>query len=576
MRNRGETPTGVLGDFGPSRVGLATRIAAAYAAVAIIYIAFSDALVTALIADAQTAQFVHTGKGFVFVGITALLLALLIGRAFRRLDLSERLYRALYETTDHAVLLVDSETRINAANPAACQLFRIERTRLVGLSLADLVARPGAAPFRALEQQFLETGNLKSAITLRRDDGARLQGAISARAFRSTGNRRCSTVVIDDRSEESRLSGLVERTDRLRLAGMAAGIFAREVRYLADGLQERVEWLLLELSGRRGDVAAFPLSEAARAAVRLSGLAIRQRLWLDRSVPDAAGPPAADPAPVDLAVLAAEAMERLRPLVPAGIDLRHDGPHCGLLVRADRLALEIGLAGLLGEALDAVTGGWANTGADGDPAETSTGWLKLVVYEGLDEDGQPVVLVSIADSGHGRRGAEALGTAELPGSIGSVLAAAGGRWAADSQTGVGTSVRLIFPRCEAPVDPQALWGEGGGLLVVARDSAVRIWLAELLRAAGHRVVEAGSRSEVAALLPAGGAGPGLILIDCTAPGAPRPDDMTPRDLSAVLAARAPSCPVLQIGQSPVIGGTPGGLLRAARAQADASRTDARR
>ena len=84
---------------------------------------------------------------------------------------SELKYRALFETSPCAILLLDSAGVIQEANPACGALFRTEPARLRGLTMADLV---GGAAEELLTRCREHDGPPAGHVTLRGGDAAEL------------------------------------------------------------------------------------------------------------------------------------------------------------------------------------------------------------------------------------------------------------------------------------------------------------------------------------------------------------------------------------------------------------------
>ena len=119
----------------------AGRIALGYAVIAILWIAFSNAVVVYL----KLPPVVQTFKGTVFVLVTASLLYFTIRRLVHGLRASERRYAVTLGSIGDAVIATDNQARVTFLNAVA--------EALTGWPLADAVGRPLAEVFRIVNEQ---------------------------------------------------------------------------------------------------------------------------------------------------------------------------------------------------------------------------------------------------------------------------------------------------------------------------------------------------------------------------------------------------------------------------------------
>ncbi|MDS0260122.1 PAS domain-containing protein [Haloarcula sp. S1CR25-12] len=89
----------------------------------------------------------------------------------RELTASEQRFRAVFEGTLDALVLTDDEGTYLDVNEAACDLYGLDETALVGRNVADF-APPGYDVAAAWER-FIETGTLRGEFPLVRSDGER-------------------------------------------------------------------------------------------------------------------------------------------------------------------------------------------------------------------------------------------------------------------------------------------------------------------------------------------------------------------------------------------------------------------
>jgi PAS domain S-box-containing protein len=111
-----------------------------YAAVSLSYITFSDSIVYRLWPDPVQAQLASTLKGWVFVVLTATLMAALLLRLATR---ETSRYRALLDNHHAVILVVDTKTsRILDASAAAEQYYGWSRNQLLGRHLSTINVLP--------------------------------------------------------------------------------------------------------------------------------------------------------------------------------------------------------------------------------------------------------------------------------------------------------------------------------------------------------------------------------------------------------------------------------------------------
>ncbi|MEG3863709.1 PAS domain S-box protein [Microcoleus sp. herbarium12] len=85
------------------------------------------------------------------------------------LSLRDRQLRTLFETTLDAIALSDSQGRYIDVNPAACELFGIEREQLLGRCIIEFTEPD--FNFQAASQQFQQQEKMRGELSLVRADG---------------------------------------------------------------------------------------------------------------------------------------------------------------------------------------------------------------------------------------------------------------------------------------------------------------------------------------------------------------------------------------------------------------------
>jgi PAS domain S-box-containing protein len=315
------------------------RIAAAYAVLAVSWIAFSDRALSALVHDPRRWQLAQTLKGALFVVVTSALLFLLIRRSERGLKALGSEVRATFDSMADAVLVVDGSRRIVEANRAAVALF--------GVSSKDELLGPLAAWGRRFE--------------LRAPDGSpmALERYASVRTLPGEAHVRYDGIVRSADGKDvfvSVSSSPVERTDGAHLAvtvfrDVSAARRLDEIReeFLSTAAHEFKTPLAVikayaQLMQRREPEEGQALAVIQRQVDRLTRLVQHlldtSRLRLDGSE--------GRQERFDLGALAAEVVDRMRPAAPAH-DLRLEA--CPAFVVADRDRIARVLTSLLDNAV---------------------------------------------------------------------------------------------------------------------------------------------------------------------------------------------------------------------------------
>ena len=222
---------------GPSSAGpsgasrLAVWVAAVYAVVSALWIAFSDAFVASVAPSVQDVTWWSTLKGFGFVAVTALLLHAglrwAIGRERRAeeaLRSAVRRYELLAEHARDIILFVRrADGRILDANAAAAATYGWSRDELRAMTIYDLRV-PGPAAEAAALMSATDAGGIRFNAEHRRKDGTSIPVEVNSQGTLLDGERVIVSVVRDATERREREEALRESEERLALAIEAAGI----------------------------------------------------------------------------------------------------------------------------------------------------------------------------------------------------------------------------------------------------------------------------------------------------------------------------------------------------------------
>lgn len=134
-------------------------------------------------------------------------------RAEAALAASERRYRSLFEQAGDAILVADDAGRWVEANRSAAELLGLPRASLIGRPLADFVVDTrGGTDAAAAWAMFLESGEMRGEVRLRRSDGSVREAEFAAVANASPG---LHLSILRDITERRRYEQMAERRTRI-------------------------------------------------------------------------------------------------------------------------------------------------------------------------------------------------------------------------------------------------------------------------------------------------------------------------------------------------------------------------
>lgn len=158
-----------------SRKGVA-RIVLLYAGISLLYILFSDALVSRLLNDPEMINIASTLKGWLFVLVTSLLLYLLMSHlaenAYRATEREQRmtaeqartltLLNAITQNSTDAIFIKDREGRYLVANPAMARLLDRPPEQIIGRTDFQLFPEAEAQRFRRDDHRIMDSGKTET------------------------------------------------------------------------------------------------------------------------------------------------------------------------------------------------------------------------------------------------------------------------------------------------------------------------------------------------------------------------------------------------------------------------------
>ncbi|MFA6283256.1 MAG: PAS domain S-box protein [Desulfurivibrionaceae bacterium] len=184
------------------------------------------------------------------------------------LHASEKKFRALFDSTNDAILIYSLDCRLLEVNHATCERLGYSREELLALPLTQLVAPPYASLAKELEQlQKNGTGIFESAH--RKKDGSILPIEQSCSLI-DYDTQTAVLCVSRDISERKRLDEERLRTQKLESLGVLAGGIAHDFNNLLTGILGNLS--LVKASLPETGMVAERLTETEKATLRARDL----------------------------------------------------------------------------------------------------------------------------------------------------------------------------------------------------------------------------------------------------------------------------------------------------------------
>jgi two-component system cell cycle sensor histidine kinase/response regulator CckA len=451
-----------------------------------------------------------------------------------------RQFRAVFDGALDAMVITDDEGRYVEVNAAACGLYGLSRSALLGHWIGDYAA-PGldvAATWAA----FRREGRAKGELRIVRPDGRVRELEFAASADFLPGSH---LAVFRDITQRRQLEEQLRQAQKIEAVGRLAGGVAHDFNNLLNVITGYGQMVFRRLpDGPEREKTKAILQAADRAA----GLT-RQLLAFSRKQ-------VLEPKVLDLNAVVAGMDEMLRRLIGEDIELHAQlAPGLGS-TKADPGQLEQVLMNLVVNARDAMpTGGHltletANAEMDDTYIRDHLGarpgrYVMLGVRDtglGMDAETQKHIFEPFFTTKEKGKGT-GLGLATV---YGIVKQSEGYIWV-ESAPGAGTTVKVYLPWVEAepaaeeprrPAVPEELPRATETVLLVEDEDMVRRMTREVLEGAGYRVLEASSGFEALRVSAGHNGRLDLLLTDVVMPG------MSGRELSERLAPVRPAMKVL--------------------------------
>jgi len=441
---------------------------------------------------------------------------------------------AVLDASLNAIVAVDAAGRITYLNPRTESTFGYQREELLGQPVEILL--PGDAAEQHVAQRtrvFARPRARALGIGLdlagRRKDGSEFPVEISLTPVQLDDGIQVFATVIDITARKAAENQLLQ-AQKLESIGRLAGGIAHDFNNVLFAIKGYAELLTEDLGPARRD--RFDADEALRsveaittAATRAASLTAQLLAFSRRQV--------VRPEVLELNVAVASIEPMLQPLIGAQVRLVvRPGPDTGRL-RADHSQLDQILVNLVINARDAMP--------DGGTITIETGNVDLdeaYALKHLEVAPGPYVYLTVSDTGLGMDvqtrehifepffttkelgHGTGLGLATIYG----VVRQAGGHIWLYSESGIGSSFKLYFPRVDAPASiahpkPHAPAATGSGSVMVVEDeTSVREMTSVVLRRAGYEVTAVSDGAEALERLLGMAAPIDVLVTDVVMPG----------------------------------------------------------
>jgi hypothetical protein len=465
-------------------------------------------------------------------------------RAERALSASEERYRLLFENSPSPKFLYDVETRrYLAVNSAAIAHYGYSREEFMSMSLDDLRPAEDVALLHRSLDAMKPGFNQPGAHRHRKKNGKIIDVEITVHVFELNG-RACALSVAVDTTERNRLEVQLRQAQKMEAVGRLAGGVAHDFNNLLSVILSYSKMLVDALEP--GDPMRNDLQEIAHAGQRAADLTHQLLAFSRQQV--------LEPRVLDVNAVIRGVTNMLRRVVGEDVDLAVvDAPGVGA-VTADPGQLEQVLMNLVNNARDSMPKGGKLT------IETANVVLDdAYAASHPNVVAGPHVMLAVTDNGLGMNAAtkeqifEPFFTTKQAGcgtglglaTVFGIVKQSGGNIWVYSEPGVGTTIKVYFPRTEGR--PQAANASSSRashsrgtetILLVEDEERVRVLARVILERHGYRVLEAQSGGDALLICEQHSATIHALLTDVVMPR------MSGRQLAERLGVLRPAMKVL--------------------------------
>lgn len=493
----------------------AIRVAAIYAAVAAVWIFFSDRVVEAFVSPAYRGVYAQTLKGLAFVLVTAAILFVLVRRAIIRVERARAIAGDHERHVERLVMNIpgfayrcrmEPEWPFTDVSPRCSEITGYSREEFLSgkISFGNLIdERDRTHVWNTISQAATSGGSFQLEYRIRDREGR--ERWVWERGQFVSGDDRAyylEGVIIETTSEKS-LQRQVQMAQRLEAMGRLAAGIAHDFNNLLAVVKGRTQLVVRNLDEGSDEYAQLRIVEdATDRATRLT----RQLMTFARRQ-------SSRPQRIDLVALLGGMQSLIRAAVGGQVQLELDLPPQPLSVFADPTQIEQVVMNLVVNARDATeAGGRISLHL---ARHEDSDWVELTVADtgcGMSEETlrhlfEPMFTTK-GEAGSG------LGLATTYG----IVAQIGGRIAVWSEVGRGSRFTVRLPVHEPAAERISRAGHGEEslapvVLLAEDDDALRVTLSCALREAGNEVLEAATTAEALEVLKEHAGNLDLIISD---------------------------------------------------------------
>ncbi|HEY0930839.1 MAG TPA: PAS domain S-box protein [Gemmatimonas sp.] len=475
--------------------------------------------------------------------------------AERRLRESEAQFRAVINGMREGVLLYDEAGVIRVCNTSAERILDVDAPRLIGCEPARIDwhaqredgsawpqdAPPGIVALRSGQSQPPQL------MAIQRKDGETTWISVTADPIMRSGEARPhgAVTVLNDVTETRASSERLQQMQKLEAVAQLAGGIAHDFNNLLTVITGATSFLrdsLEKESPLLEDVAAIERASERAEELTRRLLAVGRRQMLSTES-------------VELNQHLHQLVPAIREQVPEGVEVRYVLSTTPVSASLDRSRLSDAILALVTNAAAAMPTGGVLTLGTQDVMRTHPHDVAA------DARRRAFVVLSVQDSGHGmdestraRLFEPFFSTQPFGNSRGMGLASVHGMVhqsrgfiECESHPGMGTTLRLFFPRSGTPQTVRAIEpreaprkSASGAVLVVDDDPMLRELGRRMIEKIGESAFTAASGAEALAFLEQRAGDVSTVVTDLTMP------DMGGLELIAKLSERHPSMPVVAI------------------------------
>ena len=458
---------------------------------------------------------------------------------------SENRFRSVAETAIEAVVITDSEGRIQYWNRAALRMFGHEKDEAAGKPLTSLMRRK-TSPGDQADDLSLSAGTPLPGKPIQligiKKDGKEFLTELSLSRWESGGERHYSAI-IRDMTEALETQRRVQQQDRLASIGQLAAGIAHDFKSLLAAIILHSELVLgsLELSRKDEERVRLILRQAERGA------------YLIRQVLDFSRRAVMEPRPVDLVPFFMDLEKLVAPGFKKSVRMSFEFGKEHHVVLADPTRLQQVFINLALNSQDAMPDGGdlrfvvesLHIGPD-DPTPIDDmahgDWVQILVSDtgsGISADDLPHIFDPFFTTKPPGEGT-GLGLAQVYG----IVKQHGGQIDVRSRQREGTEFSVYLPAAEEGASedeahrPINRTGRGETILIVDDDETFRGALASTLDSLGYGTIQAEDGRQALEIIESGGRKLDAVLTDLVMPG------VGGADLFDRVQARHPDLPLL--------------------------------